>query len=295
MLLLERPPKPPSFDRVTQESRQQVEESRHDEKRPSFPDAWKDFKPTFAEVQRGRCGYCEALVTDTGQLDHYRPKGAVSELGADPATWGEVSPDGRVLGRDTPPVSKTGYWWLAYEWSNYVFSCERCNVGWKRQLFPVAESPRLEIVPSVENRETPLLLNPYGSENPAKHLLFDWWGRIKPVERSDVGYETIRTLGLDRERLTGKREDFAQTAYQAVEEYLTAANKAIEAQGDGDTEAVRRAMEEEQGALEDIHRRGQLDKEHAGMARIIFEVEVGRPWSWLEEQVAVQAAPESEE
>ena len=93
-----------------------------------------------------------------------------------------------------------GYWWLAFEWNNLLLACERCNRAWKGTLFPVAEETR-PIPPEPDAPETALLLDPYGDENPAKHLRFDTIGQVSAAPESRIGRETIRTLGLDRDSL----------------------------------------------------------------------------------------------
>ncbi len=83
-----------------------------------FPGHWSEpdvrglLHATFGHV----CAYCgRDLSKDApaGQVEHYRPKGAVT--GDD---------DG-------------GYWWLAYEFENYTLSCSTCNNRYKRTRFPL--------------------------------------------------------------------------------------------------------------------------------------------------------------
>ena len=267
MLRLERPPEPAGFEARTLEPRTAVERAIGQGEAPEFPDAWGADKPVLIAAQHGKCGYCESkvLATGTGQVDHYRPKAAVAELGM----WGEEAPSAsNVVGRDTSTkVCKPGYWWLAYRWDNYVFACERCNVGWKRDLFPVER--RRPLRPGVEKEEGPLLLDPYGKENPAKHLLFDVWGNVEPRGLTTAGLETIRTLGLDRESLVEDRSDLALTIHELVRELRRAGDDA-----------------EKRDALLAIHRNGDVRRPHAGMVRAVFEVEYGRTWGWLEAEVA---------
>lgn len=269
MLRLERPPEVEDFALRARELRAEVKRSIDRDKGLRFRDLWTDFKSVFAAAQHGKCGYCESRVlpTGTGQIDHYRPKGSVSELGEDPQTWGHEEPaSSKVVGRRTSRISDRGYWWLGYEWRNFVFSCERCNVGWKRDLFPVRESPR-PLPPAPEHDETPLLLEPFGGENPSAHLRFDWWGNVEAADGSKVGYETIRTLGLDRDSLREAREDVARTAHQLIRELRQAASE-----------------EEKRELLSTIHDLGRARRPYAGMVRIIFEVETGDYWASVEPQ-----------
>ena len=62
------------------------------------------------------CAYCSQELGrgDWGDVEHFRPKGAVYE--------------DRAHG---------GYWWLVYEFSNYLLSCGYCNSARKRTKFPL--------------------------------------------------------------------------------------------------------------------------------------------------------------
>jgi len=67
---------------------------------------WGLFKGALRTLSHGKCWYCEAIdARSDNAVDHYRPKGNVR--GATPR--------------------HEGYWWLAFEWSNYRFSCTYCN------------------------------------------------------------------------------------------------------------------------------------------------------------------------
>jgi len=62
-----------------------------------------------------KCAYCEADVSVVahGDLEHFRPKSV--------------------------------YWWLAYCYDNYLFSCQLCNQTYKSYEFPVHGRPMTEI------------------------------------------------------------------------------------------------------------------------------------------------------
>ncbi len=266
MLLFRRPPKPRDFEQRMAPLRQQVETSMQAGERPEFePPAWQGYKEHFARTQHGKCGYCEApaLATGVGDVEHFRPKGEVSELRDDPQSWGSERPGlANIARRDTRPVSDHGYWWLAYSWGNWLLACERCNRGWKGSLFPVAEDPRPEL--SRDAAETPLLLDPFGSENPGTHLRFNELGHVEPLAISRMGFETVRTLGLDRHRLRDSREEKAKRIHALV-------RKLASVEGDRlDT------------TLDDIREMGRPEYPHAGMVRIVFEQETGLDWATLE-------------
>ena len=62
-------------------------------------------RSALRELFVNKCAYCESsLVGGDMDVEHYRPKGGVSEV-----------PD------------HSGYYWLAYDWENLVASCSFCN------------------------------------------------------------------------------------------------------------------------------------------------------------------------
>ncbi len=75
----------------------------------------------------GKCAYCEgALELIDGDVDHFRPKGAVSDQHGKPITI-----DGDEF------REHQGYYWLAYDWRNLLPSCKTCNQIYKGSQFPV--------------------------------------------------------------------------------------------------------------------------------------------------------------
>lgn len=163
-----------------------------------------------------KCVWCERLRDLSRELDveHYRPKGGLSEWQGNPAP---VS--------DTPPPEKhlnpAAYWWLAFSWHNFTLACKTCNQGWKRNLFPV-EAPRSPCVEGVERHEKPLLLDPASSCFRARDH-FRWEvlsGIIEGV--SPQGRATIITCGLNRRELLDRRAKIAHETYSTSERFVRA-------------------------------------------------------------------------
>lgn len=104
-------------------------------------------KLVLRDAQHGKCCYCEAKLAGGhvayGDLDHLRPKGAVRQR------------PGNLLRRP-------GYWWLAYEWFNILFTCGVCNgSGFKGNLFPLRHPKARARAPEHPlTREDPLLIDP---------------------------------------------------------------------------------------------------------------------------------------
>ncbi len=154
-----------------------------------------------------KCGYCETKIDAPdrlGDVDHFRPKGRVTN--EDYTAVLVVGPRGR---RRRHP----GYYWLVYDWRNFIPSCPACNrpgsdrdglKSGKWDVFPVGSDFRA-VEPDEEAREEPLLINPR-DEDPNDHFVFD------PVtgiigSKTPRGEATIRVLGLNRRGLPEKRQE----------------------------------------------------------------------------------------
>jgi hypothetical protein len=270
MLLFKRPDEPADFADVVKDAKQHVADAVAS-KRPlktkeDFPNLWTEFKHHFSKAQRGKCGFCERdATTHGGDVEHYRPKNGLQDLPDDPSERGKEDEYGGFLRekRKLKWLFDMAYWWLAYEWSNYLLSCARCNRGWKRCLFPIAEVPRPR-APSSGDVETPLLLSPFGPDDPTQHLAFNEFGAIEARGGSDMGRATIDTCGLDQPSLVRSRSFVARRAYDLLRDLEQAAT-----------------LEERKLALRRLRELGGDEQPHAGMVRSIVEVEVDIRWSEL--------------
>jgi uncharacterized protein (TIGR02646 family) len=155
-------------------------------------DGYDIVKERLWRIQYLKCCYCEQkMVPDYNDVEHYRPKAKAVRL---------------------PGCSLThGYWWLAFSWSNLLFSCAGCNRSAKRTLFPLEIG---SISAIAENRifrtEKPLLIDPYKT-NPVEHIEYQdirgYW-QPRPRNGSSLGAHTIRTCHLDRSALKERRTDY---------------------------------------------------------------------------------------
>lgn len=158
-------------------------------------------KSVLVELFNHKCAYCEQRVTTSqhGDIDHFRPKAAVSN-----EDWSIV--DFQRDGRTGP---HKGYYWLAYSASNLLLTCILCNqvsVGkrGKGTRFPV-EAFRAE-VPGEEQEESPLLVNPC-FDDPEEYLSVDAIGTLWPKGGNERGRATIEILGLNDRGLPKERAD----------------------------------------------------------------------------------------
>lgn len=155
-----------------------------------------DVKNTLISLQKKCCCFCESRIThiSSGDVEHFRPKQGYSQ-------------DQNDL------FHKPGYFWLAYDWTNLLFACERCNRRYKKNFFPL-KNRALRCDPSVSfdiSGEEPLFINPCEID-PSAHIEFRGTMITHKTPEGDV---TIRELALDRNDLNEMRQD-SLTAIDAL-------------------------------------------------------------------------------
>jgi hypothetical protein len=204
---------------------------------------WKKAKDQLRKESASKCAYCEAdtAVVAHGDVEHFRPKDL--------------------------------YWWLAYCYDNYLFSCQICNQTHKGNKFPLAK-PGLKLAePNVAGSsgaafvqlllgaipdpsagsaaaarrslaklfaaEGALLLNPY-YDNPAAHFAWEADETVRevalvPAAAKSRAYvdQAVECYGLNREELRRLRYDRYET--------LSLAFLAYQVHGAANAEVRRRA------------------------------------------------------
>jgi uncharacterized protein (TIGR02646 family) len=134
-------------------------------------------KLTLVAMHHKKCCYCESYVTHVtpGTIDHYRPK--------------------------------AGYYWLAYDWENLLFSCPTCNQYYKGTQFPLLDETQraLSHLHSLDLEEA-LLIDP-SKDEPADFISFR--DEIAfALEDNLRGRTTIEVLGLnERNDLLERRRE----------------------------------------------------------------------------------------
>lgn len=109
---------------------------------------WAAAKPHLKELSNKKCWYCESKdLRNDNAVDHFRPKGKVAEDAQHP-----------------------GYWWLAFAWSNFRYSCTFCNSrrrdiesgssGGKQDHFPLLDESLRVSTERECSVERPILLDP---------------------------------------------------------------------------------------------------------------------------------------
>lgn len=202
----------------------------------TIPNHWGDvrtantIKDVLFEIHSGKCCYCERVRTRKREMDveHYRPKAKVAD----------------------EPTHK-GYWWLSYDWNNYLWSCKSCNQGYKKNQFSllptgvraVAEGDDLEL-------ENPCLINPR-FEEPKDYLAYykrelggRWFVKVIPLfdldrDKKQRADETIKILGLNRtelgDDLVSERGDSLSPDFEEIALSLRLAECAVEKAVDQET------------------------------------------------------------
>lgn len=183
--------------------------------KPRFKETvWTELKQwMFDHVFFKKCAYCEGKVKPQshGHAEHWRPKGAVT-----------MRRDGRIVTIESTSGKHPGYWWLAYEWTNLLPACERCNSGrGKNSQFPVKDRhvfdpTEVADLDELDRRERPLLLNPLRGEDPCLHLRFNDKGQIEPRDGSSLGQHSIEVFDLWREDLNDDRCERIEAAKNSV-------------------------------------------------------------------------------
>jgi len=97
-----------------------------------FPAHWMlpDVRGALFVMHWRICGYCNSLLNeyDHGEVEHFRPKGNLKE-----------------------DITHGGYWWLAYDFQNYILACRQCNSrATKGTSFPLRRHDALRL--RYENR-----------------------------------------------------------------------------------------------------------------------------------------------
>ncbi|WP_346291248.1 hypothetical protein [Sphaerothrix gracilis] len=182
-------------------------------KKSSRPDIWRRLAPHLSALSNGKCWYSESLNPGSDKdIDHFRPKNRVDE---DP--------------------NHEGYWWLAFHWKNYRYSCQWCNQrrvntpggtkGGKSYRFPVSGSFRASQETDDWELEDIDLLDP---TDPGDWKLLTFRPNGEPVPASNPetreyqrAQVSIEVYHLHSQELVRDRKNKASEVRRLVEELDT--------------------------------------------------------------------------
>lgn len=142
----------------------------------------KKIKEKLLLSQHGKCAFCESNVAHIsyGDIEHFRPKKG----------W---------VQNNFEKIKGPGYYWLAYDYNNLLFTCQLCNQRYKKNFFPIR---RVEFRAKNHHqssnllKEKPFFINPL-TENP--RLLINFFGATAiGVDKNNRGKKTIDALGINR-------------------------------------------------------------------------------------------------
>lgn len=227
---------------------------------------WHALKDALAEVSYDKCWYCEtSQIRSDNNVDHFRPKNSVVERKAD----------------------HSGYWWLAFDFENYRYSCTFCNsrrkdvttglAGGKHDHFPIRDETRRACSPTDDlDLEEPLLLDPIVGGDPG-HLWFEPDGRVvsrfadtvSPLAHARATI-SIRLLHLDHYQLKRRRSKL----YKKIARLVKAGTKFWDGVLSGD--AQRR-----QGfdmVMKELISLSKPDAEYSSAARAYISGFKNKPW-----------------
>ncbi|NTA84818.1 hypothetical protein G6L13_30685 [Agrobacterium tumefaciens] len=165
---------------------------------------WSAAKPAFMIAQKNKCLFCERAFSGPNDsriemdLEHFRPKSS-------------VTPWVRPLGADGYPEDtgqgSDGYYWLAYDISNYAASCKTCNTLHKSNCFPIAGTRLAQHdAQATLSSERPYLCYPLGDQDEDPENIITFAGTIA-IPAAAGGFNRQRGLliidffGLNRHDL----------------------------------------------------------------------------------------------
>lgn len=165
-------------------------------------------KTQLEVIQNYKCCFCEAKYKHitSGDVEHFRPKAGYSQ------------------GKGNSFI-RPGYFWLAYDWSNLLVSCEVCNRREKGNYFPL-KNPIRRFTNHQSNidLEESWFINP-SLIDPEYHITFI---NEIPEHLSLEGAKTIEYLSLDREELNEMRRTKLNLLKRLEDSYLESVGFPIE-------------------------------------------------------------------
>jgi uncharacterized protein (TIGR02646 family) len=211
------------FERARQATEVAKREGRNHEARPDVY-GHPFVRAALEKLFHDKCAYCESKIASgfDWEVEHFRPKGEVTER-----------PD------------HSGYYWLAYEWSNLYPSCTHCNqrrcdkprwgddhtaeTGGKASQFPLLdETCRAMTHEDDLAMEQALLLDPC-SDEPAELLSFSLLGDAVSVGENIKATTTIEVFQLNRRRLRDARMQVVGTVLELVKLLSSRTNELADA------------------------------------------------------------------
>ena len=150
---------------------------------------WGELKDPLLELSHQKCWYSESKEKYSHlHVDHFRPKKV-------------------AIGKDNK-TDHGGYWWLAFNWTNYRVCGAVGNVN-KRDKFAVLRN-KANVPTDIWQDEIIYFLDPCEEEDPLK-LTFNSNGEVMPIQKSGWDFDqadyTIEKLKLNCKSLKEARKN----------------------------------------------------------------------------------------
>lgn len=190
---------------------------------------WGRLREWLSRLSHDKCWYSEARdLFSVLEVEHFRPK--------------------KRCRRAPRGVVEDGYWWLAFDWSNYRL-CGKVGNAKKGDFFPLAvRSPTAEYNGLHIRNEIPLLLDPACAGDPDL-LSFNEDGACGPHADADeftqlrVSTTTLR-LNLNHGRIKKARQRVWARCWQLIEDCRALAQQLNQAAGPADREGLIQKKDE---------------------------------------------------
>lgn len=229
---------------------------------------WQGLKSELERISHGKCWYCEVKSPRADfHVDHHRPKNRV---------------------KNSDGTEEPGYWWLAFEYSNYRLACSFCNcphagedgiVRGKSDQFPLHSGSVRARPDSNLNDENPILLDPTNPVDPSM-LWFSNDGSACPRHSEAASFlhqrasATIDILNLNDIKIVEARKELWRRCITLIER----GDRAF-AQYHGGSPTARTEFEM---IIREIRELIQSSAEFSATARACFR---GSAYDWVRETV----------
>ena len=215
---------------------------------------WRAAEFALRKASHDKCWYCESKEDRSDKpVDHFRPKNSVIEDPGHP-----------------------GYYWLAFNWRNYRYSCTYCNSkrrdleggtsGGKHDHFPIIPPPnhsRCEADPA----DHPELLDPVDDED-TKLLTFLPNGFPHPADEQEETKRrverSVTLYHLHQSALVRKRKMIAA----ALDEHVSKAEEAVAATDEDNYRYHKKEI------IKTVRARAQF----SAAARVYLQAHRSKPW-----------------
>ena len=206
---------------------------------------WSEIKNWLLELSHGKCWFSEAKdCFNHWHVEHFRPKKSA---------------------RNADGTTSDGYWWLAFDWTNYRI-CGGVGNTKKGTFFPIRPQTN-RVLPFGDVRmEQPMLLDPNDEDDPSL-LSFDVEGTARaapgvtdPWELERVAF-SVERLKLDFGPLQDKRKVVWAECWTKIETYL---DELAKYHADQHNHFARAGVKQ---AVRDIRKMIEPDKELSAVAR----------------------------